>query len=115
MSKNKNYVQGRAFEYKVVTIFRRKGYFVVRSAGSHGVADLVAHKKGKVPLFIQCKAGSGGISREEQNELFQTASESDAIAVVATKENRKPTVFKHILGFSVIRGDAEQVVKESNF
>lgn len=42
---NKNYVSGRNFEYKVRDYLVSKGYLVIRSAGSKGVADLVAIKK----------------------------------------------------------------------
>lgn len=112
---NKNYVSGRNFEYRVATIFRRKGYYVTRSAGSHGVADLVAVKRGRKPVFLQCKHGEGGISIEEQNTLFKTALEVGAIPIVALGECRKPTVFKQIMGISIITGDAERVVKGADF
>ena len=115
MRGNKNYLVGRNFEYKLATFFRRKGFFVVRSAGSHGVADLVAHKKGGKPLFIQAKAGKGGITVKEQNELFKIAFEADAIPIVALKEGRTPIVYKRIIKISVVKGDAERIVKGSEF
>ena len=39
---NPNYRNGRAMEYKVMKDLRKKGLEVVRTAGSHGVADIVA-------------------------------------------------------------------------
>lgn len=39
---NKNYLAGRAMEYKVMKDLRSKGLEALRTAGSHGVADIVA-------------------------------------------------------------------------
>jgi len=57
---NKNYVKGRAFEYKTKKEYEKKGYLVFRTAGSHSVADLIAvppiswtHEWN--PILIQCK------------------------------------------------------------
>lgn len=58
---NKNYVQGRNFEYEVVKIFKDKGFTAIRTAGSHSPYDviLVKHtptlKKVANVCFIQCK------------------------------------------------------------
>jgi hypothetical protein len=62
---NRNYLSGRAFEYKVKKYLEAKGYLVFRSAGSHSVADLIAFPKStdirgwdnpkQIPLLIQCK------------------------------------------------------------
>ena len=64
---NKNYISGRNFEYKVRDYLTSKGYLVIRSAGSKGVADLVAirkvHSRPNVyhrPILIQCKHGHSG-------------------------------------------------------
>lgn len=62
---NKNYVSGRAFEYRVKRYLEKKGYYVLRTAGSKSAFDLVAIPMlDKVPflvvpdvLFIQCKHG----------------------------------------------------------
>ena len=112
---NKNYERGRRFEYKIKTFFMRRGYYVTRSAGSHGAADLVALKRGKRPLLIQCKYGSGGISMEEQNELYKTAVETDGIAIVASSDERQPTVFKRVVGAAIKKDGSTQIVKERMF
>lgn len=52
--KNRNYVKGRRLEYEVKQYLMQKGWFVVRSAGSHSPFDLIAIKDGVVSL-IQCK------------------------------------------------------------
>ena len=44
---NKNYLAGRTSEYKVMKDLRSKGLEALRTAGSHGVADIVAfHPRG---------------------------------------------------------------------
>lgn len=61
---NKNYVNGRRFEYKVKKYLEKMGFLVMRTAGSHSPFDLVAvesYNKGLVTsttsiiLFVQCK------------------------------------------------------------
>ena len=39
---NSNYTAGRALEYRVIKDLRSKGLKALRTAGSHGVADIVA-------------------------------------------------------------------------
>jgi hypothetical protein len=39
---NLNYSRSRQRELEVVKSFQKKGWFAVRSAGSHGIADVVA-------------------------------------------------------------------------
>lgn len=51
---NRNYEKGRRKEYKIRRNFERDGWIVLRTAGSHGFADLIAIK-GKHTKFIQCK------------------------------------------------------------
>ena len=53
---NKNYINGRAREYKIKKKFEEQGYIVLRTAGSHGFADLIALNKDKrLIAFIQAK------------------------------------------------------------
>ena len=40
---NSNYRNGRALEYKVIKDLRSKGLEALRTAGSHGEADIVAY------------------------------------------------------------------------
>ena len=51
---NKNYQKGRRKEYALKRKLESEGWLVLRSAGSHGFADLVAISETKV-IFIQCK------------------------------------------------------------
>ena len=110
-----NYQKGYRFEVKVATFFRRRGYFVIRAGGSKGPADLVAVKKGHSTLLIQCKAGTGSVDMEEHNKLFVAAQEAGAIPLIASAEDRKPTVYKALTGIAIQKGDAEEVVKGSRF
>jgi Holliday junction resolvase len=112
MNKNKNYVRGRAFEYNIATLMRRKGYFVVRAAGSHGVSDLVAMKKGEKPLLIQCKSGATtGLSAEEHNALLNTAISSGGVPILAFKPEKGPIMFFLLTGISKKRGENEKEIK----
>jgi len=53
---NKNYIKGRAKEYKLKAELEKQGYTVLRTAGSHGFADLIAinYELDKIS-FIQVK------------------------------------------------------------
>lgn len=61
---NRQYIRGATFERDVASKLRKKGYLVVRSAGSHSPIDIVGiptrFRKRKL-LFIQCKAGSNNL------------------------------------------------------
>jgi Holliday junction resolvase len=108
---NKGYERGRAFEYKMVTYFKRRGYYVTRSAGSHGAADLVAVKKNQRPIFVQCKTGAAKVDMEEHNKLFHAALAAGARAIIVSKEARKPVIFKAVIGIALRTGDAEVVIE----
>ena len=82
---NKKYVSGRAFEYLVRDFFTRRNYCVIRSAGSHGLGDLICLKKGIV-LMIQCKL-KGQISAEEKEALSHVAHTVGAEPILASKKD----------------------------
>lgn len=54
MMPNANYRAGRALEYEVKKDFERRGYQVSRTAGSHGLFDLICLRADDVVL-VQCK------------------------------------------------------------
>lgn len=66
---NKNYNSGRKFEYRVKKYLEKKGYYVMRSAGSKSPFDLIAipSLSGNI-LLIQCKHGTK-ISKQERNKI----------------------------------------------
>jgi len=82
-----NYTRGRGLEYACRTVLERHGFWVIRAAGSKGVADLVASKRSPagdaVLLLVQCKLGGGGIDRGEWNTLVETAYEAGGMPVLA--------------------------------
>lgn len=65
------YARGATFERQVMKDLARFGWEVFRSAGSHGKADVVAIRPGRI-LLIQCKI-SGEIDRAEWNEVVRMA------------------------------------------
>ena len=85
--KKSTYRKGANFERRVKKFFEKLGYYVVRSAGSHGLFDLVAVKK-KVVLGVQCKV-DGRLSKEEERKLRNAYEEYGIVPVLAYREGRK--------------------------
>ena len=52
---NKNYIKGRRLEYEVMKALAEEYPVVMRTAGSHGMFDVIA--VGRDTLFIQVKSG----------------------------------------------------------
>jgi Holliday junction resolvase len=63
------YRRGRRFEYEVKLHFESRGWLVFRTAGSHGIADLIAIKNNET-LLIQCKYGTMP-SKEERLKMAE--------------------------------------------
>ncbi len=72
------YEKGRRYEWKIRDEYRKKGYLVIRSAGSKSAFDLVAIKRdqyewreghGSEVLLIQCKTGK---SAEREKAKLQS-------------------------------------------
>jgi len=65
-----NYTKGRAFEYEVKKFYEDKGYTVFRTAGSHGLVDIIAIASANdsigLPLLIQCKKYKRSKPKPEQ-------------------------------------------------
>jgi len=49
-----NYQKGRQYEYRTINKLREAGYTATRSAGSHGIYDVIAWNEHEVK-FIQVK------------------------------------------------------------
>lgn len=87
-----NYNKGRSFEYRVKKMYEAAGWFVIRAAGSKGVADLVAiAPEGKEIHFIQCKK-HGRISRDELDKLIAKAYTYSAVPILAVQGAGKGVV-----------------------
>ena len=67
---NRKYLSGRCFEYRIKKYLESKGWLAFRTAGSHGVADIIALKEG-VTLLVQCKASPiPGISKNDVKKIY---------------------------------------------
>jgi Holliday junction resolvase len=100
---NDNKRRGSDFERQVMKALQARGYYVMRSAGSHEIVDIVAigspRRFGAITcvLFIQCKRG-GAISPADWNELFSTASSYRARPLIVQVGQRgKGPLFSEIL------------------
>ena len=82
------YTKGRALEYKVKKLLEAQGWYVVRSAGSHGAADLIAFQckgEGSMILAIQCKLSK--IWKSEREAFAKSfALQPGVTPCIATKE-----------------------------
>lgn len=71
-----NYKKGVRFEREVMEIFKKEGFDVARTAGSHGPWDVVMLKRtaqnefeARVLVLVQCKVrkrGKGGSKAKEE-------------------------------------------------
>jgi Archaeal holliday junction resolvase (hjc) len=82
---NRNRQAGDYFERRTRQALEADGWLVIRSAGSLGVADLVALKANRMPRIISCKL-NGRISREATLELIKAGDASGAFPVLAWRE-----------------------------
>jgi Holliday junction resolvase len=76
-----NYKRGADFERRAQKLLERIGYAVVRSAGSHSPADLVAMRHGEL-VCVQCKR-DGRLDPEEWNEYWEFCELAGALPVMA--------------------------------
>ena len=70
-----HYDRGAALERDVVNLYREKGWFAVRTAGSHSCVDVVAMRQGEIHL-IQCSCNPKGKTRKELDVLREIAEEN---------------------------------------
>lgn len=78
---------GDRFERAVCDRLRALGYLVIRSAGSFGVADVVALRGDTLPLLVSCKI-SDHMTTAERMEFLAAATDAGALAVIAFKPSR---------------------------
>ena len=76
------YSRGRSVEYKVRNRFVEAGYSYMRSAGSHGAADLLVGRRDLYPYAIQVKRGSHKMKSSELSDLVEFAKAFHAIPIV---------------------------------
>jgi Holliday junction resolvase len=71
-----------------MSYLQARGWYVTRSAGSHGLVDLVAMRQGEIWL-IQNKI-SGKNSRYGKEQLMALAKENNCRAFLASRESKPP-------------------------
>lgn len=75
-----NYKKGANRERQALKLLREQGYYAERTAGSHGVADIIALKAGEKARLIQVKctkskwSGFGPEDRELLKQMGQKAN-----------------------------------------
>jgi hypothetical protein len=80
------YRYGAQFERRVRADLEKRGYFAVRSAGSHGPIDIVALSQ-DTHLLVQCKI-NGNLGPAEWNELLGIAISTNTLPVLASSPGR---------------------------
>jgi Holliday junction resolvase len=84
---NSNRQRGDYLERQTRSALEACGWIVVRAAGSLGVADLVALRRGNRPLLVSCKLGKG-IPPHERLALLDASTQAGARPVMATRTKR---------------------------
>jgi Holliday junction resolvase len=83
---NRGSAFGAAKEREVMEIFVSYGWWVGRSAGSHGSADLVCLKAGEPSLLVQVKGGDGnlfkGFGPRDRMQLKADAAKAGAFPML---------------------------------
>lgn len=92
---NKNYRRGVRLERRVQDDLEAQGYFVIRAAGSKGVADLCALRVGATPQLIQCKLDCY-LRPAEREEFLEVAHQAGADAIVVGRENKQRLMWKRL-------------------
>lgn len=89
------YSNGANFERRVKKLWEKKDYLVIRSAGSRGIADLVALKScascyemHAEVFLIQCKLHEA-ISQSDRNVLSVRSDSVNAIGLVAYSRGKE--------------------------
>lgn len=89
----KAYEKGRNYEYYIKSKLEKAGFFVVRSAGSHGVFDLIAiDQNGKV-YGIQVKKNKY-IQKQDRELMRQFCSKYQIVPIVAYKDQNNGWCFE---------------------
>jgi Holliday junction resolvase len=82
MAKMNNRRRGDEFERRTRADLEKRGWVVVRSAGSLGPADLVALHHSRPPVIVSCKI-PGYLRPTENDVLIETSLRAGAIPLLA--------------------------------
>jgi Holliday junction resolvase len=97
------YARGAAFERRVMVDLEAHGYRVIRSAGSHSPADVVAFGQSG-NLLVQAKI-DGRCDPVEWNELWDWAMDGGCMPVLASVgPKRGQIVYRRLTGPKVAGG-----------
>lgn len=97
---NRNYKNGAVFENQVKRYFEDMGCLAFRSAGSHGLADVIAVSKEGTMFLIQCKK-SGIFPKTEIFELIQTSHLFPCAFLLADHKERGKIHFTNLSGDTI--------------
>jgi Holliday junction resolvase len=107
---NSNAQRGTYLEHAAMDLLREAGFFVIRSAGSHGVADLVAVKPG-LCLLVQSKMKLALLGSREWTALWLAAQEAGGLPIVAYRPSMRKIAFARLMGPRQLRERAEGLLE----
>ena len=87
-TKTTNYVRGRNFEYRVKELLEKEGYIVFRTAGSHGLFDLIAMKRIENHIWVKFWQLKRNITHKQALKTFNEII--DKFDLYVDKENESP-------------------------
>jgi len=96
-----NYIRGRNFEYRVKKLLEKKGYIVFRTAGSHGLFDLIAVRHIKGYFLIKLWQLKRNMNYNQASNLFKKIIQALGFVV---KENDKFHSFSITKNIKAIEG-----------
>ena len=85
--KERRYIRGRRFEYRVRDHFKKQGFLVIRSAQSKPL-DLICLKNGCI-ILVECKVGRTKLGKTEKSEFLAMAKTAGVTPILAYRLNRK--------------------------
>lgn len=97
MTTNRNYKNGAVFENQVKRYFESKHYLAFRSAGSHGLADVIAISGRGRAILIQCKK-SGIFPTDEIKSLVSASHFYNCTFLLAHHKTRGKITFTNLAG-----------------
>jgi Holliday junction resolvase len=106
-----NQSRGIYLERAVMDVLHDHGWTVIRSAGSHGAADVVGVKPG-VCVFIQSKMRLALLGSREWTTLWDLSQKAGAVPIVAYRPSPRTMAFSRILGPRALRERAADLLSD---
>lgn len=97
-----NATRGTHLERVVMDKLHDRGWVVIRSAGSHGPADVAAIKPGVV-LLVQSKVTASSFGSREWQELWDMAQKSGSVPILAYRPSPRTVAFARLMGPRALR------------